>query len=279
MTLVEAFKLLGPLTGDRETDRQRTEAIRIVHELCGRLAFKFRLQELDREDLVQETVLKTLSSRERRGGSLGQAEIVADQQVVAFFLRALHNNWINWLRKKKPLSGEVNDEQQPQRVVMVSYDPQVDDQESVGGSQSSDADKLLQRIARPDGGAIDKEQREIANSYLEAFYSTLVPECAATVQDRAQNDFVLDFIELRELWAERTTIEEMLAGSGVLRGTDHWSLARDARYARYYRARRRMAAHIKAKRERLELSAEDTRIFLAILDMLKQREADEDGSS
>lgn len=208
LTLLDAFRRLGPNEGDAD-DAERGEAagvlLRELQRIVRRTSFPVEMHE----DAVGHALINLLT-----GGNRTEAARACDSdaRVAGFLHHALRNALIDETRRTRRLH-------------------QLDD----------DLDQPMLRDERqsPEGELIGRQTVELR----ETFFAEIVPACAAAAYARegARSDFSAAVTQMRALASGGITLgglqEALSAESGR-------PIAENALHQRHSRARRELAAYV-----------------------------------
>lgn len=219
LTLLEAFRLLGPNEGDAEDLRRGDAAGVVLHELqriVRRTSFPVEMHE----DAVSHALVNLLT-----GGNRTEAARACDTdaRVAGFLHHALRNALIDETRRKRRLHQFDDDVDQP----MLR-----DDRHS------------------PEGELIGRQTVEIRR----AFFAEVVPACAAAVYTRAsaRRDFTEAVSQMYALATGALTLTGLQAAIAAESGRP---VAENALHQRHSRARRELAAYVEGLSRRGDVDA------------------------
>ena len=238
MTLLEAFRLLGPNEGDA-ADARRNDASRVVWDELQRLARQLTFSEEIREEAAMRVALNMID-----GGAQSESarECEADVNVTRFLRRCLKNMAITLWRQAKA---------------------RAEDPLEVPDRESTFADLTL---------AIDEELGEedleaAARRIDERFHAEVVPACEATLRPSARADFRQSVAHMRALVFEQVTIEDVVREATGRSG----KAAEDSVYQRHSRTRDRLLAFVRARQQDGTYSAEQARQYRGCVSFLQRR--------
>lgn len=208
LTLLEAFRRLGPNEGDAD-DAHRGDAadvlLRELQRIVRRTSFPVEMHE----DAVSHALINLLT-----GGNRTEAARACDTdaRVAGFLHHTLRNALIDETRRTRRLH-------------------QFDD----------DLDQPILRDERqsPEGELIARQTLAIR----EAFFSEVVPACAATsfARERARADFSSAVTQMRALASGAITLVALQEAIAIESGRP---VAENALHQRHSRARRELAAYV-----------------------------------
>lgn len=210
LTLLEAFRWLGPNEGDAG-DAQRGEAAALVlHELqriVRRMSFAVEMHE----DAVSHTLVNLLTGGNRTATAL---DCDTDARVAGFLYHAVRNALIDDTRRRRRLH---------------QFDDEVDQPKLRDDSQS------------PEGELIGQQTLAIR----EAFFADVVPACAAAAygRDRARRDFVEAVSQMQALASGALLLHEVQQQIEAQSGQ---AVGENALHQRHSRARRVLGAYVES---------------------------------
>ena len=208
LTLLEAFRLLGPNEGDAEDLRRGEAAGLLLQELqrtVRRSSFPIELHE----DAVSHTLVNLLT-----GGNRTEAARACDTdaRVGGFLHHALRNALIDETRRRRRVNQFDDDVDQP---------------------------RLRDDGQSPEGELIGRETLKIR----EQFFADVVPACAeaAFTRPRARQDFLEAVRQMRALASDAVTLsalQERIAAETAR------PVAENALHKRHSRARRELEWYV-----------------------------------
>lgn len=208
MTLLEAFRVLGPNEGDAE-DARRGEAGAVVLRELQRIVRRTSFAVEMHEDAVSHALINLLT-----GGNRTEAARACDTdaRVAGFLHHALRNALIDETRRRRRLH---------------QFDDDVDPPSLRDDGQS------------PEGELIGRETLAIR----EAFFADVVPACAAAAytRDRARHDFTEAVAQMQAIASGTLTLAGLQAALAADAGLP---VAENALHQRHSRARRELAAYV-----------------------------------
>lgn len=242
-SLLEAFRTLGPLTGDRETYAGRNAAAaRLLAEL-RRCAARMSGEAADHEEAVG-IVLWKLTRRGPRG--VNPDDPGTDSEVVGFLHRALRNEVVSLLRRR----GVVVD---PQGFEIADDRRSADDPIDVMRARS---------------------EIEAARQQLER---EIVPSAAGKLRGPAAEYFLRSIAQLRDVAAGRASVNDIVESEdpdSARVGGAAWRRARNRVDKRFSRVFRGLGETIEALRSRGEITPERYLALEIVVAELRVREGE-----
>jgi len=240
LTLVEAFRVLGPLTGDPAVDDVRSAAAVRIFEEIRRMARRGRIDHHLRDEAVSLVLLR-LMQRSRRDRQ-SRRTLCSESDVFAYLAGALRNN----LRELRRGANRV--------VCEASL------------ARASDA-------AEP-ADAIDRERaRGDLEDARRRLYDTVVPAVAGRRRRCARKTFLSAVADLRAISEGRMSVSDVV--SAMLEGTERshvapeWRRARNSVDQRFSRALRALAAEARSLREEGSIDERRYRALRVSIDQIR----------
>ncbi len=223
-SLVEAFRGLGPLTGDSAVDEVRSAAATCIFDEIRRIAGRGRLDHHLRDEAVSLLLLR-LVQRSHRDRSPDRTPS-SESDVCAYLCGALRNN----LKELRRGARGAN---------LAAFDAAL----TGAGGGAEPADAIDQKRARYD---LEDARRRL--------FDTVVPAVAARRPLRAREAFLAAVIDLRAISEGRKSVSDVVSATleGAKRGRDapEWRRARNNVDQRFSRTLRDLVAEARRLRER-----------------------------
>lgn len=210
LSLLEAFRLLGPNEGDADDLRRGDAADLLLRELqriVRRTSFPVELHE----DAVSHALVNLLTGGNRTDAARA---CDTDARVAGFLHHALRNALIDETRRRRRVH---------------QFDDEVDQPRLRDEGHSPEGELLAREVV----------------ALREAFFTDVVAACAtaAYARPRARADFLEAVRQMRALATDAITLPELQAEIARTTGRP---VAENALHQRHSRARRELAAYVEA---------------------------------
>jgi DNA-directed RNA polymerase specialized sigma24 family protein len=215
MTLLEAYRTIGPLVGDWIVDQQRCEAGRILLEEAQRICRRLRYPDDVKEDLPGKMCLKLLAGAV---GGKAWRDPDSDSAVVGWLTTSLRNLAVDELRRRGQIEEVPHDDAEHETARRRRTEP------SVSGHQTT-----------------EEEAREAeAEATWRHLIDELVPEIACLLPPSRREAFQRSVSEMLALAKEQQTMADVVSAQG--KKPD--SRTEAAVYQQHHRARARLLGYI-----------------------------------
>jgi hypothetical protein len=243
LSLVEAFRGLGPLTGNPALDEVRSAAATCIFDEIRRIAGRGRCDHHLRDEAVSLVLLR-LVQRSHRKRSPGRTPS-SESDVCAYLGGALRNN----LRELRRGARGAN---------LAVFDAAL----AGAGDAAEPADAIDRERAR---GELEDARRRL--------FDTVVPAVAARRRVRAREAFLATVADLRAISEGRKSVSDVV--SATLEGAKHghdapeWRRARNNVDQRFSRALRDLVAEARSLRERGSIDERRYRALRVSIDTIR----------
>jgi len=243
LSLVEAFRGLGPLTGNPAVDDVRSAAATCILDETRRIAGRGRLDPHLRDEAVSLVLLR-LVQRPHGHRSLGRTPST-ESDVCAYLGGALRNN-LRELRRSA------------RGATLAAFAAAL----AATGDAAEPADAIDRERAR---GNLEDARRRL--------FDTVVPAVAARRRRRAREAFLAAVADLRAISEGRKSVSDVVCATlgGRERGRDspEWRRARNNVDQRFSRALRDLVAEARTLRERGSIDERRYRALRVSIDQLR----------
>jgi len=235
LTLLEAFRLLGPNEGDAE-DARRADAADVVLRELQRMVRRTSFPVEMHEDAVSHALVNLLTGGNRTDAARA---CDTDARVAGFLHHALRNALIDETRRTRRLHQFDDDLDQP----MLRDDGQSPESELIG----------RQTLAM-----------------REVFFTKIVPACAAAAftRERARADFRVAVTQMHALASGALTLTGL---QEVIAAESGQPVAENALHQRHSRARRELAAYVESLARRGDVDPEVVAQYRECVRFLQRR--------
>lgn len=234
MTLLEAFRTLGPLIGVAEEDERRNEAARIVLAELHRLAARTTFNADVRDEIPSRVMVRML---QRLAGATRENDPDTDAGVTAWLWTCVRHTGIDLTRRKRP-----------EKPIDTAGDP------------PGDSPDPLEELV----GQAEVEERTAA---LHQLREDIVAEVAAGMQPRARDAFLEAIDDLFALAEGGVSFDDVVRA----RRGEVTRQAIDAVYKQHSRARQALQRAIDRLADEGRLAPDRRRHLVAIVRRLHRR--------